>query len=415
MEDSGMDLDLDDPTLFLRQDVIDDPRPFYDHLRRHAPVWRIPGQDTYLVSDPELIRDIVGRTKEFSSNLVSLLYRDERGVPVAFAMAPVGDPIHVLATADPPVHTRHRKLLQPHLNASAVARLEPILARVIDERLAPLLQARRGDIVANLSEPLPAIAICTLLGLPAEDAAHLMPSVAALSILLDGVTDADGMSRASTAALELFEFARERIDSVRALPAAERSGLLAVLVNSIESRRITFDEAQGILMQLFTAGTETTGSLIATTTETLARRADLQERLRSHPEQIPDAIEVLLRDDGPFQFHYRWTTADTVLSGTHIPANSRVLLMWAAANRPSPREPGREERDTDTAGPGAHYAFGRGLHFCIGAHLARLEARLATERLLAQTQRFSLDLETPPTPQPSSFLRRHTSLVIVLE
>jgi cytochrome P450 len=134
-----MDLDLDDPTLFLRDDVLADPRPLYDTLRRRAPVWRLPGQDTYLVADPALIREVVGRPAEFSSNLVSLLHSDGNGCPVGFPVAPLGDPVHVLATADPPVHTRHRTLLQPHLNAAAVGRLEPTLRKVVDERLAPML------------------------------------------------------------------------------------------------------------------------------------------------------------------------------------------------------------------------------------------------------------------------------------
>jgi cytochrome P450 family 144 len=86
--------DLDDPKLLFSENVLEDPGPLYDQLRRDAPVWRIPGQDTYLVSDPSLIREAVGRTSEFSSNLVSLLYRDEGGGPISFDMAPLGDPIH---------------------------------------------------------------------------------------------------------------------------------------------------------------------------------------------------------------------------------------------------------------------------------------------------------------------------------
>ena len=96
-----MDFDLRDPTLLLRDEVIADPRPLYDTLRRRAPVWRLPGKNSYLVSDPTLIREVVGRPTEFSSNLVSLLYRDASGCPAAFDIAPFGDAIHVLATADP--------------------------------------------------------------------------------------------------------------------------------------------------------------------------------------------------------------------------------------------------------------------------------------------------------------------------
>jgi cytochrome P450 len=378
-------------------------------------VWRLPGQNSYLVADPTLIREVVGRPTEFSSNLVSLLHRDIDGCPVAFPLAPFGDPIHVLATADPPAHTRHRKLLQPHLSSAAVAQLEPTLRRVVDEQLAPMLAAGRGDIVTSLSDPVPALAICYLVGLPPDDASRLVPLVADMSTLLDGVTDLEGMSHAATATLKLYEYTQTRLDSARNRPSTEGSGLLAVLVDGIDSGMLTTDEARNILLQLFTAGTETTSSLIANTVEILARRADLQGRLRHHPEHIPEALEDILRDDGPFQFHYRWTTTETTLGDMHIPANSRVLLLWAAANRPSPHEPGRPPQDLDAAGPGTHYAFGRGLHFCIGAALARLEAHIAIERLLAQTSRLALDPDHPAVRRPSILLRRHTSLPVIVE
>lgn len=415
MEGLRVDFDLNDPGLLLRDDVVADPRPLWDALRRRAPVWQLPGQDSYLVSDPSLIREAVGRPEEFSSNLVSLLYRDTSGRPVGFDIAPFGDPTHVLATADPPAHTRHRKLLQPHFNPSAVARLEPSIRRIADRQLTPLLAAGRGDLVASVSDPLPALTICALIGLSPDDAARLIPLVADVSLLLDGVTDQAGMERAATAALRLHEYGQTHLDAARARPSTERSGLLAVLADAIESEVLGAAEVVPLLLQLFTAGTETTSSLIATATETLARQADLQDRLRRHPDEIPEALEDMLRQDGPFQFHYRWTTTDTSLGNVPIPAHSRVLLLWAAADRPAPTVPGSRQDDPDDAGHGAHFAFGRGLHFCIGAPLARLESRIAIERLLARTSRVSLDRDHPPVRRPSILLRRHASLPVVLD
>lgn len=409
-----MDFDLNDPTLLLRDDVVADPRPLYDTLRRRAPVWRLPGQQSYLVSDPTLIREVVGRPEEFSSNLVSLLHRNAVGCPVAFDIAPFGDPIHVLATADPPNHTRHRKLLQPHFSPSAVARLEPMVRRTVDQQLLPLLAAGRGDVVAALSDPLPALTICALLGLPPEDGARLIPLVADVSLMLDGVTDLDGMGRAAMAASQLSEYARTHLEGARARPSAERAGLLGVLADAIESEVLATDEAVALLLQLFTAGTETTSSLIATATEALARQPDLQDRLRREPERIPDALEGILREDGPFQFHYRWTPNDTRLGDVSIPAHSRILLLWAAADRPSSGATASAPHAVDGASRGPHFAFGRGLHFCIGAPLARLEARVAIERLLARTSRLSLDPDHPPVRRPSILLRRHASLPVIV-
>ena len=406
-----MDLNLDDPRVFLRDDVVADPRPLYDVLRRDTPVWRLPGQDTYLVADPELIREVVGRPSEFSSNLVSLLYRDDKGCPVAFGLAPFGDPIHVLATADPPIHTRHRKLLQTHLSPAAVAGLEPTVRRIVDDHLDLLLAAGRGDFVAMFSNPVPARVICDVIGLPPEDVPRLIELVADTGALLDGVTDLDGMSRAATAALDLSLYAQEQLEAARQRSAADRSGLLAVLVEAIEAGAVGPDEVRNMLVVLISAGSETTSSLLATAVETLARTPELQAHLRSSRDRIPGAIEDFLRDDGPFQFHYRWTTTDTALGGMHIPARSRVLLLWAAANRPAPDEPIASDV-ADAATPAAHLAFGRGLHFCIGAPLARLESRVAIEQLLARTSAILLDPDHPPTQRPSIFIRRHKTLII---
>jgi cytochrome P450 len=155
---------------------------------------------------------------------------------------------------------------------------------------------------------------------------------------------------------------------------------------------------------------------LSTALETLACDRALQARLRAEPELIPGVIEEILRSDGPFQFHYRYTPADTSLGGVDIPAKSRVMLMWAAANRPTPGAPAPELLSPDaTAGRTApHYAFGRGLHFCIGAPVARLEARLALVGVLAATTNFELDPAHPPTRRPSIFIRRHATLSLVV-
>jgi cytochrome P450 len=394
--------DLDDPGLLFRADVLEDPGPLYDQLRRQAPVWRIPGHDTFLVSDPALIREAVGRPDEFSSNLVSVLFQDQRGCPESFEMAPLGDPIHVLAVADPPVHAAQRRLLQPHLSPIAVKALERPIRTFADDRLRPLMSAGGGDIVADLTNPLPAEVVCTLLGFPAEDSDLLVPLVWDIGLLLDGVTDRDGMTKASMAALTLAEIVQGHLDAARAAPDGG-AGLLSVLVRSIESGVITPDDAMGIVMQLVAAGTETTSSLMATAIEVLARDPALQAQLRQDPQRIPEFLEDVLRVDGPFQFHYRCARSDVDLGGTSIPAGSRVLLMWAAANRP-------DLEGTDGRPP--HYAFGRGLHFCIGAPLARLEARCVLEELLSCTSDFTLDDTVEPVRRPSISLRRHVSLAL---
>ena len=409
-----MGLDLDDPRLLLRKDVLDDPRPFYDLLRSEAPVWRIPGQDTYLVSDPALIREAVRRPHDFSSNLVSILHDDGTGCPVVFAMAPFGDPVHVLATADPPLHARHRKLLQSSLSPAMAAALEPTVTRIVTAHLDSMLESEHVDFVAAFADPVPALTICELIGLAPDDAKQIVTTVSALGALLDGVTHADGMRPAAHAAMDLIVYVQRQLQAALDRPADERSGLLAVFAEGIESGTVNADEARDILLVLVSAGSETTASLLATSVETLARNPELQERLRRDPARIPGAIEDILRTDGPFQFHYRATPHDTTLGGMPIPVNSRVLLMWAAANRPSPDESDDPSEQPEDPRPAPHFAFGKGLHFCIGAPVARLEARIAIEQLLARTSSIAVDPDRPPTQRPSIFIRRHASLPVVI-
>jgi cytochrome P450 family 144 len=410
-----MGFDLDDPMVLWSEDVLADPRPLYDVLRRDAPVWRLPGQATYLVSDPGLIREAVARPDDLSSNLVSVVHLDRVGCPVTFEMGMVGDPMHVLATADPPAHTRHRKLLQPHFNPAALAGLEAVLCDIVDEQIAPLIAIGRGDVVSGLSNAVPARVICHVVGVAQEQATFVTERVAATAPLMDGVADLDGMVAAGAAALELMDFTQAQLEWARGRSTNARAGLLGVLVDAIEAGVLDDDEARNLVVLLFNAGTETTSSLIANTIETLARDAELQDALRRDPERIPAALEDVLRDDGPFQFHYRWSTTDLDLGGTRIPANSRVLLMWAAGNRPSPDDRGDLHDGPGNSATGTHLAFGRGLHFCIGAPLARLETRIAVARLLARTSRIRLDPDHPPERYRSIFLRRHASLRVIAD
>ncbi|MFZ4517916.1 MAG: cytochrome P450 [Microthrixaceae bacterium] len=399
--------DLDDPTLLFREDVLADPRPLWAELRRSAPVWKLPGQDTYLVSDPALIREVVARPDDFSSNLVSMIHRGADGAVAPFDLLPFRDPNHVLAVADPPDHTRHRKVLQAQLTPAAVAGLEPAVRRLCADGLALLVEAGRGDAVALLADPIPTAMVCELLGLPASEAQELVPLVLGVGELLDGLADDDGMVRAGGAALALAAHASATIDGQRARPSRERSALMEAVLAAIDDGTISHDEAVGMLMQLFTAGTETTQSLTATVIESLARNPRTQSELRRDPDAVPAALEDALRGDGPFQFHYRWATSGTTVGAVEVPAGSRVLLLWSAANQVV-GDPDPQRRQAP------HWAFGRGIHFCIGAALARLEARVMIEELLARTGEFGLDPDHPPQRRPSIMLRRHRSLPLLV-
>lgn len=409
----GTDFDLNNPAVLLSDIVVADPSGFYDQLRTECPVWQVPGHPVFLVVDPHLVREAVARTSDFSSNLVQLVHKGPDGCPVVVPFLPKGDPSQVLAIADPPEHAKQRKLLQPHLSASAVNERTADLRGLATRLLAPLVAAGGGDVVPTFCDLLPALAICQLVGFPEDDAEMFITKVAEVGLILDGVTDETGLGIAAGAALELTLYATEQLQS--ALDGTGGDGLLMrVLVGAIADGELTFDGAAGILMQLITAGTETTTSLIARAVSTLCQHPATQQELREHPDRIPTFIEEVLRRSGPFQYHFRWAPEDTTLGDAVIPGGSSVLMMWAAADRDDPSSPELPERFALDGQAPPHLAFGRGLHFCIGANLARLEARVALEELLSRTTAIELDPSAPITERPSVSIKRLTSVPVLM-
>ena len=334
-EADAMAYDLSDPGLLLRPDVLDDPKPLHDQSRRQVLIWHIPGQDTYVVSDPGLIKEAVGRTDDFSSNIVFVLHDDGNGCPVPHRISNYRDPIDVLSTADPPDHTRHRRMVQPNLSPAALADLEPAVEQIVDEHLARVLDTPRLDIVAAFSDPIPAATICALLGLPASDVPTVLRVTLGTGALLDGVTDADGIAKAGESAMELGMFTHGRLQESLALPSDERHGILGWLADQMDAGELTEIEVLSMLTVFVSAGSETTASLLATAIETLARDPELQERLRQDPSGIPDAIELMLREDGPFQFHFRYTPEDTTLGDVAIPPGRQPRAADVGGGQPT--------------------------------------------------------------------------------
>jgi cytochrome P450 len=401
--------DLSEPGLLFRDDVIDDPAPLYAQLRREAPVWEVPGSRSFLVTTHALVEEALARPEDFSSNLTSLVYRDTDGSAAVFDMSPMGDAIHVLATADPPTHTRHRKLLQPSFAPGRMAALEPTVRAAVDELMAALLREGSGDYMRAVADLLPMRVICTLIGLDPAEAPRLVQLVLDVDQILAGVSDAEGMARAAASAGEqgaLLGVALQRTMQTGGDPETS----LGVLAAAVDAGDATFEEAVGMLVQLLAAGTETTTSLIGRAAMALAEDHALQQRLRDDVAAVPAFLEEVLRRDGPFRFHYRSVPRDTELGGVAVPAGSRLLLMWAAANLDDAVHERPHEIDLARSLLRNHLAFGRGMHFCIGAPLARLEARVAIERLLTTTTEFDLDPACPPRFHRDIFLRRLAQL-----
>lgn len=357
---------------------LQDPYPLYDRLRADAPVARVGDSAFFVVSAFDTVLEAAARTQDFSSNLTATMWAQPDGTVSAFGMGEPGNPTHVLATADDPAHAAHRKLVLPRMAAKRISELEPFIAATAAELLAGA--GEEFEWMSTLADRLPMLVVAKLLGLPAEDADRLVTWAYASTQLLDGLVDADQLTASGIAAVELGGYLTDRFVEASANPG---ENLLGDLATYCASERVSRDTAVFMLIQLVGAGGESTASLIGSAVWILSRRPELAERLRRDPAMIAPFLEEVLRFESPFRGHYRHVLADTELAGVALPADSHVLLLWGAANRDDAVFEDPNEFRLDRPNIKAHLAFGKGGHFCLGAALARLEARIVISSLLS--------------------------------
>jgi cytochrome P450 len=184
------------------------------------------------------------------------------------------------------------------------------------------------------------------------------------------------------------------------------------VARAVHAGRLAERHALGILVILLGAGIESTASLIGNAARLLAERPELQAELRREPGLVAAFVEEAVRLESPFRFHYRVVARDSELGGVPLRAGERLMLYWSSANRDEAVFEHPDEIDLRRRFPRHHLGFGRGIHFCVGAPLARLEAQVVVEELLARTVRIGLDPARPPRYVPSLFVRRPASLAL---
>ena len=398
-------------------DTTADPTTFYSRLHTGSPVQRIGDSSFFAVGSWDLIADAVRRPEDFSSNLTATMVWHGDGTVSEFPVAGLGDAMHVLATADGARHRDHRKLAMRSVSPARTRELEPTIRRYITEAWADDLRGGRIDWVSAVAQRIPMEVATAVIGLPVADRATLTRWAIATNVLIDGVITPDQLTTATAAVGELTAYLSAAMSNAHNDTGAgsEASGPTALVevARRVAEGGLDHETAVMILFQLVAAGAESTTSLLNSAVWLLDRHPDVVERLRSDPGLIPVFVEEALRLETPFRGHFRHVVADTTLGDTALPAGSHVFLMWGAANRDPAHFDYPGAIDLDPAARRSHLAFGKGLHLCVGATLARLQARLAVEHLLRSATDFRVDL-TQTAWEPGVLVRRFTTLPLTI-
>lgn len=403
-------MDIDIPaTMLLDPAVIDDPYPFYRRLHAEAPVWLVPGTGVCVVSSFAHVAEATSRVEDFSSRMYHFLYRDDAGLPSRLAF---GDGTQTLAAADPPVHTVHRKAVFPDLVAKRMSELEPEIAEVTQRCLDEALAGSSVEFMATVGNRVPIALITQLIGFRDCELGTLLQAAFDSTAQVGARITLDELNVLLVKSAETYGWITEQLATYG---TAADDEILGTIARGVHDGVLGQHDAIIILQTLLSAGGESTTSLLGNSVRILAEQPDLQQRLREDPELMGAFIEEALRLESPFRFLPRHTAHPTNLGGVDIPEGTTVLLLWGAANRDATKFEAPDEVRLDRPRPRHHLAFGRGIHQCVGAPLARLEARVVLTALLARTTEFGRDPNQSPKWFDSLQVRRHEHLPLVID
>ncbi len=403
--------------LFAPETLIE-PYEAYQTLRDEAPVYHVPELNLHVITRYDLLRQATMDTKTYSSKYDGFLQESQR---IAFAAATpevqselmrlteaMIEAPPTMLTLDEPEHTQYRSLVNKLFTASQIKNAASTVQGVIDDTISNFGDATSLDYVDAFAGPVPLRIIADRLGIPQQDREFFDDAAsAAASALRLTPLPGEEMVRRAQLALDLQTLCVRLIEERRIDPQDDMITILANSKLGEEDRQLTHGECISILNQFLVAGHETTASAFSWGMLLLCKNPELQDQLRENPELTKTFVEETLRMEAPVQGLPRLVTQDTELGGVALPAGSMVMLRYGAANRD-----GRQFAEPDTVDlhrkrAGAQLAFGSGVHFCIGAPLARQELNLGFPALLRHGKNFRLNPEKPAPAAEASFILRN--------
>ncbi len=360
--------------------VIEDPYPVYRELRENAPLFWSPAASTWVLSRYDDVSAALLDPETYSS--ASGIFPTPPGVDMTELFLPM------LIMSDPPRHTQLRHLISKAFTPRRIAGLETRIQALVDDLLDQAPDTGTWDFVSGFAGPLPAIVIADMLGVPRNDRDRFRTWS---TTLIQSSPIRGEFGPGLDAASALYEYFAAFLAERRAHP---QDDLMTALVHAeVDGAYLSEEELLGFCLLLLVAGHETTTNLLSNSAVILAQHPESRRQLADHPDLVPAAVEELLRYDSPVQGLARTLTRQVDLHGQRMKTGDTVLLLFGSANRDDHAFPAPDNFDINRR-PERQIAFGRGIHFCLGAALARLEAQIALQALLARRRDWDVDLNS---------------------
>ena len=385
------------------------PYPFFARARRETPVFYSAPLHMWIVTRHDdivaILRDPVRFSSADSLRINTALTLEARAVWQE--RYPRGG---MLVDDDPPVHTRYRAFVNKAFTPRRVAGMEPHIRRIAHTLIAGFVQDGKADLVRQFAYPLPMIVIAEVIGVPYSEMDTVKQWCDDWSLLISGDVTAEGQAKCARSIIAWQRYVASLVEQRMQTPAPD-------LITSLVEARVdgeaplTVPEIVNMLMSVMFAGHETTTKLIASAVGHLLRHPEQWQALRDNPNLTSNAVEETFRWDSPLQAMPRTTTEEVDIAGQHLPKGAILLLMFGSANRDEVHGIQPDGFDIRRQ-PIDHLGLGRGIHYCMGAPLARLEARIALETLSQDLRNLRLQPGKPLVYVPNLLLRGLQSLPV---
>ncbi len=401
----------------LDPQVMQDPFPLYQWAHANSPVIELPETGMKIVMNYEMCSEAAGRVEDFSNDFSSVLSGALAEDPDVSGILKEGWPqINTLLTADPPVHTRFRKLVNLAFSMPRVNALESGIRDKVNKLIDGFIDNEVNgqgecDFVTDFSVGLPVQVICEQLGFAAEERENVKRWSDAFADRLGHMIPRE---RELECAREIVEFQKALKIQIDARRAAPTDDLLSDVVNARLDGETPLNDAEimSVAQQLMVAGNETTTHALAGGIVHLARNPEQQAKVRANPALAGNMIEEVLRLDTPTAGMWRLVMRDCDLGGHSFKAGSMIMLRYAAANRDPAKYPDPDAFDVERTNARTHLAFGKGIHMCVGNMLSRKEMTVAFTQLLARLDDIRIKDGAELAVSPNLLLRGYISVPI---